>query len=71
MHFPSIVMLPSELAVVQDVYHQILTEPWFDRSERNEHDFAEFVLRSYRESAADRPRLLNYCKAAAQTRFSK
>jgi len=64
-------MLPSELAVVQEVYDQVVAEPWFDRSLRNEHDFAEFVLRSYRETAADHERLLNYCRAAAQARFSR
>jgi hypothetical protein len=63
-------MLPSEVAVVQDVFHQVVAQPWFDRSPKNEHDFAEFVLRSYHEGTSDHGRLLNYCKIAAESRFS-
>lgn len=70
MPFSGLVLQPHELEVVQAVFKTIVAEPWFDRSWGTEKEFAAFVLRAYRDGAAQPERLEPYCRQAAAVRFS-
>jgi hypothetical protein len=69
MEFGGFALTPQELELVQGIFKAIVAEPWFTRSRENERDFAKLILLTYREGITDPERLMNCCRAAAETRF--
>lgn len=69
MPFRNLTMLPQEMELVRSVFKEVTAEPWFSRTASNEKEFAQFVLRAYRDGVADRDRLMTYSREAAALRF--
>lgn len=64
-------MSPEECSLVPTTFEEIARRPWCDRSDANDAEFAEIILRTYRSGKTDPGQLLNYCEAIAKLRFSR
>jgi hypothetical protein len=63
------ILMPEEVALVQDVYSKISSEDWFTRSPERREQFAGFVIDLYRRGVHDRDNLVAQSRSEALALF--
>jgi hypothetical protein len=61
----------KELAMVQRVYNDIISQDWFDRTDENEEACAIDVLHFFHQGMIVESILARICRSAAKEKFSK
>lgn len=69
--FAGLTMVPEERELAQAIFGEIVHRPWFHRSEVNDVELAEIILRAYRDGKNVGGQMLNYCELVAKLRFSR
>jgi hypothetical protein len=64
------VLQPHELALVQRVFKEIVSQPWFNRAGDNERNFAAFVVRAFQHGIMAEEALSAHCGQAAKERYA-
>ena len=65
------VLRAASLAMVQDIYYDVLSKPSFDRSVKNDREFALELLGAFRKGINLDDDLQRHAEMIARTRFSK
>jgi len=63
-------MMPSQFAIVQLVFDEIVRSPWFQNTQEAREDCSVMVLQQYRRGHSEQDDLLRECLAIARQRYA-
>lgn len=63
-------MMPSQFAIVQLVFNEIVQAPWFRNSQEAREDCSVMVLQQYRRGHSEQDDLLRECLTIAMQRYT-
>lgn len=63
-------MMPSQFAIVQLVFDEIVRAPWFQDTQEAREDCSVMVLQQYRRGYPEHDDLLRECLAIARQRYT-
>lgn len=63
-------MLPSQFAIAQLVFDEIIQAPWFPNTQETREDCSAMVLHQYRKGHSEQGDLLRECIAIARQRYA-
>ncbi|UVC09137.1 hypothetical protein IHQ71_00415 [Rhizobium sp. TH2] len=64
-------LTPDELAMVQRVYNEIVSQDWFHRTDENEEACAIDILHFFHQGMIVESILARICQSAAKEKYSK
>lgn len=63
-------MIPSQFAIVQLVFDEIVHAPWFRNTEETREDCSVMVMQQYRRGHSEQADLRRECLAIARQRYA-
>jgi len=65
------VLLPEELALIEQVYDTVAAKDWFTKDEARRREFAAYVIATYNRGMVDPSKLLRLCEMTAGRKFRR
>lgn len=62
---------PHELAIMRDIYAEIVEAPWFNRNAVTERELLKLIFRAHAGGLVGDEAFGRFCREEAQRRFSK
>jgi hypothetical protein len=67
--YSSGVLLSEELTLLQSIFKEISSQPWFSRAPEDQQAFAAYVIKTYLRGLTEPEKLKDFCTAAAKSRY--
>jgi len=62
---------PQELALMRDIYTEIVEAPWFNRNAVTERELLKLIFNAHSDGIGDHAAFGKLCREEAQRRFSR